>query len=71
MKAKEKNKYDIIKINIDENDKNIMNSVGFLKVNDKEIDHLKKVKLKCPNIFNRHILGSSFLALANTYDFKA
>jgi len=48
-----------------------MNSVGFLKVNDKEIDHLKKVKLKCPNIFNRHILGSSFLALANTYDFKA
>lgn len=66
MKAKEKSKYDIIKIHIDENDKNIMNSVGFLKNNKKETNHLEMVKSKCPNILDRQVLGSKFLAIANT-----
>lgn len=48
-----------------------MNSVGFLKSNPKEKAHLEMVNKNCPNLLNRKILGSSFLAIANTYDFKA
>lgn len=44
VKARESSKYDIIKIEIDENDENIMQSVGFMKENKKETSHLLNIQ---------------------------